>query len=191
MNKYRLEQVSSLVDDKQDDPSIIDVLGCDEELRRTWGRYHLISNCLKGHLPKRVDCALADRIKASMADEPAIIIPGSKYNRVIQKMIKPVTSFAMAASIAAMAVYVWQQGGHSGVVDSDSIAPVSNIVNGTNEQVTAIASQVERKTRNFQYEDEAQLRLDRYLVNYNEYRTDSGIGGIFPYARIVAYDPKK
>jgi hypothetical protein len=34
-------------------------------------------------------------------------------------------------------------------------------------------------------------RLNRYLVNYNEYRNNAAVQGMIPYVRIVTHDEDK
>jgi len=187
MHKDRLEQISSLVDDKKSDQGIIDALVHDESLRRTWERYHLISDALKGHLPKRVDCTIASRVKARVMNEPALAVVDARRGGLAQKLFKPVSSLAIAASLTAAVVLGLQQGQEPTTVAPDLVA--GGEVPG---RVTFTANGPAWQTGNWDAADnEAQLRLDHYLVNYNEHRANSGIHGLFPYVRIVAYEAKE
>lgn len=77
----------------------------DPELMGVWFRYHLISDCLKQYMPKRIDKNLAGNISTSLRKEPAIIAP----DRLAHPYIKPVAGFAIAASVAALAIFGIQQ----------------------------------------------------------------------------------
>ena len=37
-------------------------LNSDEDLKRRWQRYHIISDTLQKHLPEKFDCNLADQV---------------------------------------------------------------------------------------------------------------------------------
>lgn len=186
MHKDRLEQISSLVDDKKSDQGIIDALVHNEGLRRTWERYHLIRDALQGHLPERVDCTIANRVKARVMNEPALTVVDARRGGLAQKLFKPVSGLAIAASLAAAVVIGLQQG-----QEPTTVAP--NLVAGGEApgRVTFTANGPAWQTGNWGPDHQAQLRLDHYLVNYNEHRANSGMHGLFPYVRIVAYEAKK
>ena len=46
----------------------------------------------------------------------------------------------------------------------------------------------ENEVHKFKASVGAESRLNRYLVNYNEYRTNAGVQGMLPYVRIVAHE---
>ena len=184
MNEQKHEQLSALIDDEltHEAALAIDNLLEDKQAREIWTRYHLIGDSLRGHLPERYENT-ADRISAAIASEPTVLAPpkiitdGKSSN-----LMKPVMGFAIAASVAAVAIFNVQQAnqvptaGKSGIVQS-SIA--TNIPSVTTPQ---LANQQNNQVQR------PDPRLSRYLVNYNEYRVNTGVRGMPPHVRMVAND---
>lgn len=102
MNETKKEQLSAFMDDEIDrgQEKLVDDLLKDPELLDTWSRYHLISDSLKQGLPERLDRDLAKNVSDSLRNEPAIVAP----HRSTHSFIKPVAGFAIAASVAALAI---------------------------------------------------------------------------------------
>ena len=95
MSKHKFEEVSALIDGEHSDGTqdAIDHLCKDEQFRNTWARYHLIRDCLKGHLPEHVSTQMGDRVRRALEEEPAILAP----QRSVHRYLKPVAGFAIAA----------------------------------------------------------------------------------------------
>ena len=112
MNETKKQQLSAFMDDEIDDlqKRQVGAILKDPELLDTWSRYHLVSDCLKGNLPEHMDRDLATKISRSVAGEPAIVAPG----RLSQSIAKPAAGFAIAASVAALAILGIQQQQHGG-----------------------------------------------------------------------------
>ncbi len=107
MNETKKERLSAFMDDEIDGrhEDLVDDLLKDPELLDTWSRYHLISDGLKQGLPEVVDTTLAKNVSDSLRNEPAIVAPG----RSTHTYLKPVAGFAIAASVAALAILGIQQ----------------------------------------------------------------------------------
>ena len=107
MNEAKKEQLSAFMDNEIGDlqKNRVGEMLKDPELLDAWSRYHLVSDCLKGNLPERLDRELAGKISGSIAEEPAIVAPG----RLSRPLAKPVAGFAIAASVAALAILGIQQ----------------------------------------------------------------------------------
>ncbi len=107
MNETKKERLSAFMDDETDGghKDLVDDLLKDPELLDTWSRYHLISDGLKQGLPGVMDTNLAKNVSDSLRDEPAIVAPG----RSAHTYLKPVAGFAIAASVAAVAILGIQQ----------------------------------------------------------------------------------
>ncbi len=130
MNEAKKELVSAFMDDEIDSlqNNQVEQILNDPELMGAWSRYHLISDCLKRHLPEHQDRKLAGRVSRSTAQEPSIVAPG----RLSHSLIKPAAGFAIAASVAALAILGIQQQqlGSSYVLPQDApsqAAPGPNI----------------------------------------------------------------
>lgn len=184
MNEQKHEQLSALIDDEltHEAALVIDNLLEDKQAREIWTRYHLIGDSLRGHLPERYENT-ADRISAAIASEPTVLAPPKKItDGKSSALLKPVMGFAIAASVAAVAIFNVQQAnqvptaGQSGIVQS-SIA--------TNTPSIATPQPASQQNNQIQSPDP---RLSRYLVNYNEYRVNTGVRGMPPHVRMVAND---
>ena len=150
MNDAKKEQLSAFMDGELDgrDKNLVDQLLKDPELLDTWSRYHLVSDCLKQCLPDSIDRGLAGNISKSLQKEPAIVAPV----RLSHPLLKPVTGFALAASVTALAILGIQQqqlgGPHEtpqdtlvqtvpGVSGAGTVyAPVRQVSSGNSEIVT-------------------------------------------------------
>jgi sigma-E factor negative regulatory protein RseA len=191
MSENRKEQVSAIVDDELDSgsQSVIDDLLKTPSLKASWARYHLISDSLQHNMPEAIDTGLAARISASIQDEPTILAPRPTSNSTL---IKPVAGFAIAASVAAMAILGIQQNREEGPGIQEqavvSFTPRAT-VNSTANQQTALNTPTEAQLR--QVKANTNARLNSYLVNYNEHRKNSGFQGMLPYVRTVTFENNK
>lgn len=192
MSDYNNEQLSALVDDEYDDNAdMIDRLIKDQALQDTWSRYHLIGDCLRGNLSDNLSNDVSERVSQSLQDEPTVLAPQKRksFN------IKPVAGFAIAASVAMMAVFGVQKGN-----EVNTSVPGASIA--SNEVKTTIS---QPQTLNFpepqvlpaavKQSDTPDLmankRLNNYLMNHNEYRSNGSINGILPYVRIVTIESQE
>lgn len=189
MTRNILETVSALMDGQLQDgePEAIRDLIRDESARQAWGRYHLISDCMRGDLPSRMDPRLAERISIALRNEPTVMAPQPSFPRAI---IKPIAGFAIAASVAALAI-VGVQLHH----DARELQPVAKLASAQlpplqPEGHISLASGHPRTQPARPQLSRGRLnsRLNRYLVNYNEYRNNAAVQGMFPYVRIVAHE---
>ena len=103
MNEAKKEQLSAFMDDEIDglQKNQVEQILKDPELLDAWSRYHLVSDCLKRNLPDHLDRELAGKVSKSIAREPAIVAPGS----LSRSFAKPAAGFAIAASVAALAIF--------------------------------------------------------------------------------------
>jgi sigma-E factor negative regulatory protein RseA len=187
MSEERKEYISAMVDDELDNnsESTIDNLLQSPALKGCWARYHLISDCLNKNLPESIDGGLADRISASIQNEPTVLAPRATSNKAY---LKPVAGFAIAASVATMAILGIQQ--NNGGVEIQEQQTVSFMpqkrINSVSPQLasTNLASDAQLRL----VKANSRARLNSYLVNYNEQRISSGFQGMLPYARTVTFE---
>ena len=187
MSKEKLEQISALVDDELEYGFrfVLRTLHTNEEYKGIWGRYHLIGECLRGHLPAYIDMHLARRINEALHNEPA-----THTSQRFPRLRKSVAGLAIAASVAAIAIMGVRQMG-SGPAATASPPVAYNQSGNTAEYQTVTVTSApmpERPVLHSAAPDDAQSRLNRYLVNYNEYRANTGVQGTLPYVRIVAHE---
>jgi len=187
MNKSEKEQLSVFLDAENDSDEAIQALHQDADLLNTWGRYHLISACMKDQCPDYIDTRLAAKVNRDLASEPTVLAPVKKS---LPPVLKPLAGLALAASVATIAVLGVQQ--HR-VNDAYTLTgPQPSIANNTgplaSQQIQTVnaGNQAAPLTRN-----QASTRMSSYLVNYNEYRTHAGMQGMLPYARLVTQQKDK
>lgn len=104
MEKHKLEQISALMDEQLDEKEqemALDSLLSDIEAQKMWQEYHLIRDCLQNHQTKLgfdVKKSLIERLKQeAILFVPKVSSKGSHWR-----------GFAVAASVAAVTIAVWQ-----------------------------------------------------------------------------------
>ena len=191
MSEQSREQISALMDGELENGAlfILNTVQNSQEYREVWHRYHLIGESLRGNLPKHLDMHLADRIRASIQNEPAFIAPAR--NTIRNQLVKPAIGFAIAASVTVAVILGVKQAG----VGPASTTPAPTVATNQTEmpasypvvRVTAEPS-IQNPSQNYGATADAQTRLNRYMVNHNEYRSNVGVQGMLPYVRIVAHE---
>ena len=192
MSEERREHLSAILDNELDSgsQSAIDDLLKTPSLKASWARYHLIRDSLQQNLPEAIDTDLAARISARIQDEPTILAPRPTTN---SRLLKPVAGFAIAASVAAMAILGIQQNREEGPGIQQqqvvSFTPRATVNSTAIIQQTALNTPAEAQLRKVKANTNA--RLNSYLVNYNEYRKNSDFQGMLPYVRTVTFENNK
>ena len=151
---------------------------CNEELKSTWHRYHLISDVMHQRLPVNPNLHLSRKISDLIKQEPAILAPST---RSIQTFLKPVAGLAIAASVAALAILGiqrYQSTELSTVVQEQIQKPVLSF----GVPVTLPDAQAARPV---QVQMKSDVRINRYLLNHNEYQSNVGVQGMTPHVRLV------
>jgi sigma-E factor negative regulatory protein RseA len=169
------EELSALVDGEVADDDItrlLDALADDTGARRAWSRYHLIG----------------DMLRADAAEQPREAPPRDVAPPPPRRPRLPLGGFALAASVAVLAVVLGIDGGGEPALDlagSDDaraaqvtaapigIAPVASVTDPSPVALTPVGVYDER--------------LNGYLVNFNERRSQLGMPGVHPYVRIVGF----
>lgn len=193
------ERLSAFVDGELKDPArdgIVDALYEDPELRRTWERFHLIGDAMRGTGPVPGADAVARNVSTTLAGESVVRLkPRARRSR-----LHPLAGLAIAAAIAGIAVVGLHRLDGGGaqppqIADAprpESAAAVSAPAAPDRSEVH-VASVAERsagaETSRLQWSGvapDAEARLNAYLVSHNEYAGD-GVRGVLPYVRIVGY----
>ena len=195
MTENLRESISALMDNEASEIEMHRVLKSiesDDEVRSTWRRYQLASFTLKRQLndSSRVDIsaqiAEAIALEAVPGDVPAAI-PVSGAQAFWGKVAKPLTSLAVAASVAFMVVFGALQIEQNGVIDPQAgFADSTNVpqintaglpLNGL-QTVAAGSSSPETLTP-------SQRRL-RELMSKHAQQADLLRGrGVMPYVQMV------
>jgi sigma-E factor negative regulatory protein RseA len=173
------EQLSALVDDELSDAEhalLIRQLSADSALRHTLSRYQMVSDSIHSNLPQQVDCHFHERVRAALQDEAAI----HSAHRVSARWYRPVAGFALAASVAVVAVVSLQNTREiSNPAETQALATIpspDNYIRAENVSAPVALPASERGLE------------DVYLVNHNEFAANSGMQGMLPYLRIVGQE---
>lgn len=134
----REEQISALIDgalDGSEEKFLMRQLAADKEARTTTSRYFMIGEALRGQLHTPVDLSFADRVMAEInkeaggqatdstakvvalaqPEESHTAVASEEGNNVVKSVSwgKPVIGFALAASLAMIAVFLAPIGGQT------------------------------------------------------------------------------
>jgi sigma-E factor negative regulatory protein RseA len=177
MSESLNEQVSACVDGESDASEtalLLRRLSQDDSLRTRWARYHLISDALKNNLPEQPSLTLANRIHQAVAQETT---PQRRFSAA--RLLKPAAGFAIAASVAALAVFAVRS------------LPTATVPAQTQQLASvAAAPQYPRDqgTRWDRTQPEVAARLNAYMLNHSGHAETAGMQAVIPYVRIVGYD---
>lgn len=157
-------------------------LSQDAGMRGRWERYHLIREALRSGLPSSVDTGFAGRVYAGLGRAgEGRVRPHRGWPALVTR---PLAGFAVAATVATVAVLGFQYVGQPGLAPVPGPSPVASRAPSasTGYRPTPVAETIAPRAAET-------ARLNAYLVNHSEYATGAGIGGMLSYVRIVGYDP--
>ena len=177
------EEISAFLDDELPPATMSDAtdrIEDNEGLRRVWDRYHLIGDVMRGEGVRFSSAGVADQVRARIDSEPAII---AAPRRASPRWIRPAAGAALAASVAVGAVL--------GLPRLDEVDPGS-----TPLQITSVPRPVTySEPSTMRWKNLAQpgvaSKLNRYLVEHNEYASPGGMSGVLPYTSFVSYDSNR
>lgn len=187
MTDCKHEKISALMDgeDIAGRAEVVDHLLKDEALRARWARYHLIADCLRGHLAHTVSDISAS-IRHRLRDEPAILAPARKQ----PFSFKPLAGLAIAASVAVVALLAVPMGERAGARPAAVAATAGPPAGDPARSVTFKAPPVLPAGAG-RVASLADQRMKNYLVNHSEFRSNGRSNGIPPYARVVTFEARE
>ncbi len=190
MSEEKHEALSALIDgelSEEDGPRLLDNVIEDVSLKRRWATYHLIGDVMRKHVIDQ------QSLGGQIGDGGKSTPKRSNLAPPRRRGMNPLAGLALAASVAAVAVLglfavsesdkppkVVAQTTASGEVPATSVSEPASIIAG------AAGIDLARMTWN-DAEPAVTNRLNGYLVTHNEHIA-SGMRGMLPYARLVAYD---
>lgn len=184
MNKQFEERFSALIDGEEiqaDD--VFSRIQQDDELRRRWQRYHLMSDAMKGYLDGHSFLDISSRVSQAIENEPTVFAPKRSTPSRIQHWYKQAAGFAVAATVATVAVVTVQQGQ---LANNEKVQTVAIETPVTDVKFAAVNDQVQPRL-----DSAVESRLSGYLVQHNEYSVTAKMQGALPYMRIVGVTPGK
>ena len=178
-------QLSALVDGELADAEmnlVLRRLSRDGDAQGRWERYHLISDALQGHLPAALDADFATCLRQAI-DQERLPHPAT---RSLPAWYKPVTGFALAASVVLTALVglQWTQP-DAGLTPDNPVAAVPASTIPLPAQVVALNPLADGAS------EPTEARLNTYLVNHNGYASKSSVNGMLPYVRMVGYQTNR
>lgn len=187
------EQLSGLVDCECEMPELelaVRRLIKDPDLKARWQRYHLVSDALKNNLPAVIDTDFSHRVSQAIDTAPPL---QTTTIRAVSSWYKPLTGFALAASVALIAVFGLNLIERSATtIDPDPViaaaAPSSLQTVDTPPESTQLTSDTRIRVTG---SNALEARLNSYLVNHNEYASMNSVYGVLPYVRMVGHETNR
>ena len=105
------EKLSALLDDALDAKeglSLLEDMRTDRDVRAKYQRYQAIRSVLRAESPSLLDVDFSARVRAAIDEEPTVLSPRAVRHQFREK----VATFALAASMAALAIMVVRSVNH-------------------------------------------------------------------------------
>jgi sigma-E factor negative regulatory protein RseA len=181
MSKESLEHLSSLMDGELSRETGLFMarrLSSDEALSGTWQRYHLIRDCIRQRGERSIFMDFTACVRSALAEEEAGL--ASAWQR--QGWLKPAAGFAIAASVALMAIMAvgpTPQSGSPAINATESTAgPSFDSPNPLNAIPLSQPASFNSPATN--------SRLNSYLLRHNQLARSTGRQGFVPFVPIIA-----
>jgi len=201
MNDRMYESLSALMDNEANELELERVLSQaadDAGLRQAWLRYNLTRHAVHGHSVAYVDLDISARVQSALAGLPQTDVSGhgTPFAVFKQRMVRPLVSFALAASVAATVVIGAQQLAQVGGAGSNGVdRPLANGASpvGMLNSLGATAMQASYGTQpvpvlqpatRIAYQELTQQRLRRYMQEHVEQAALNSPPGLVPFARV-------
>ena len=111
----------------------VDKVELNDELKDHLNNWSLIGATLRDELPKQVNVSFADNLMAKIEQEKIKPEPRKvSFNFTFKKVAFAVSQFAIAASVAAVTIIVWQNFNDDDTLGVDSTSTSLGSVNGVN-----------------------------------------------------------
>jgi sigma-E factor negative regulatory protein RseA len=198
MNERMCESISALMDDEANElelERVLSQIGHDSELRQTWTRYHQVQHMVHGHELAHLDWDISHRVRSALSDSRS---SGSQatVESFRQRLIRPLTSLAVAASVTLTVVVGGQKlaqvegadsfGLERSVATSPSPVGMLNSLGATAVRAsygTQALPALQPATRTA-YEELAQQRLRKYMQEHAEQAALNSPQGLVSFARV-------
>lgn len=192
MNDDRLELQSRLLDGEiggGERESTIDALLTDPDAMERFGRYRAIGDALRGEFVAGAS-QTARRVSAALEDEPVVLTPRSRGIR----WQRPVAGAALAASVAAAAVYLTPQ-----LISVDEPSPLGPQIAERGSASPAkppkalFVAEVAKPAAAPRWQAlDATLRerLNRLVIEHHEFGGRTGINGPVAHTSLVNYESR-
>jgi len=168
------EKISAFIDSELDDHesrSFATTLLKDPQSRAAWRRYQVYGAALREELPSALAPGFAARVAAALEEEPVRLNPSAVRRR--HRWLAPLTGAAVAASVLGIAILLQKP-----VIESESTNQLASSARGTGDAGLIVANSRNENVRE---------RINRLLVEHNEFNPAADMTGMMPYSRFVSY----
>jgi sigma-E factor negative regulatory protein RseA len=191
------ESLSALMDGEANELELQRLLGDvadNPELRSTWTRYHAVRAVVGSQEIVGFSMDISQRVRGALAQETRVVSQGQLVGRM-QRFLKPVASFAVAASVATVVVVGGQQIaqiGEAGYSSSNTVAASASPV-GLINSIGAVPMQASYGTQSrpqlqpaarTAYRELARQRMEKYMQQHAEHAALNSPQGLVPFARV-------
>ena len=190
MSERLRESLSAVMDGEANELELERILSrieTDDQLRQTWVRYSAVQSVNSGASIAHLSMDVSQGVRAALAQD------GAKINGPVQRFLKPLASFAVAASVAATVVIGGQQ-----LYQIGDTTPYGNTTAGTSPVgfintagATAVQASygtqskpVLQPTVRTAYRELARQRMQKYMQEHVEQAALNSPAGMIPFSRI-------
>lgn len=192
------ESLSALMDGEANElelQRLLSGIADNAELRSTWTRYHAVRSVVGAQEVTGFSMDISQRVRGVLAEEALVVSQGHTGGR-IQRFLKPVASFAVAASVAAVVVVGGQQIaqiGDAGSYSSSNTVAASASPVGLINSIGAVPLQASYGTQSrpelqpaarTAYKELARQRMEKYMQQHAEHAALNSPQGLVPFARV-------
>lgn len=185
------QTLSSVMDGEDTTGKALAGVATNTPSRAAWARYHLIGDVLRDNSSAIAPAEFSASIAARIADEPTVLAPRERTRNTM----RPVAGFAIAASVATLAVIGIGRMEPAGMSEPAAAIAVAPSVDAVPTPVAAapaaaltVADPGPAPLELSRDAHPAQRRFNSYLVKFNEQRSNVGVPGVNPYVRIVGFE---
>lgn len=195
MEQRMRESLSALMDDEANELELERILariGEDDELRQTWMRYHTARSLVSGQVVSGVSVDISRRVRVALDNVAAAEPEEEGPDGRLQGLWRPLASFAVAASVAAVVVIGGQQLSQMEAGDPGQAMAASSPV-GMLHSVGATPVRASYGTQALPglqpatrtaYRELARQRMQRYMQEHAEQAALNTPQGLIPFARV-------
>lgn len=197
MNEREGELISALLDGELDESAsqqaISVLLKAGQGQQDKFGRYRLIGDVMRGEsvVPGG---GLVEGVREALRDEPVVLAPPPRPPR---RWLKPVTGAAIAASVAAVAVFVTPQlvsqqgkndlGGPQLAAEVPRVQATPVAIGAAGATASLVAQRAQTEPQWQALDRELADRLNRLMIEHQEFGGRTGINGPVPHIGLVSY----
>jgi sigma-E factor negative regulatory protein RseA len=181
------EEISAFIDDELERPQSQRLAGrlvTDTDCRAIWRRYQVYGAAMRQELPSGLSADFADRVQQALANEPVQLVP---VQRRRSPVLVPATGLAVAASLLLITVLLLRPLGDDPATTGTPV-PLASAPTSTAGTLASSGSGVDSEliVANSRNENIRQ-RINRLLVEHNEYNPATDVTGMLPYSRFVSH----